>query len=104
MTKKTVTVMVLAGLVVLIAVVPLFVRGGAGFGGSDTAARDMVHEIAGADYEPWADPVLETFLGGALPGELETLFFCIQTAIGAGVIAFCFGYLAAKKKYGHGEN
>ena len=33
------------------------------------------------------------------PGEVESLFFCLQTGLGVGVIAFGFGYLVARKKY-----
>ena len=38
-------------------------------------------------------------IGGELPGEVESLFFCLQTGLGVGVIAFGFGYLVARKKY-----
>ncbi len=48
-------------------------------------------------------PVLETLIGGELPGEIESLFFCVQTGIGVGIIAYSFGYLAARKKY-KGDN
>ena len=30
---------------------------------------------------------------------MESLFFCIQTGLGVGVLAFGFGYLVARKKY-----
>lgn len=30
-------------------------------------------------------------VGGELPGEVESLFFCIQTGIGVGIIAFVMG-------------
>ena len=36
-------------------------------------------------------------------GETETLLFCLQTALGAVVIGFGFGYLVARKKYRTGE-
>ena len=41
----------------------------------------------------------ETLLGGELPGEIESLLFCVQTGIGVGVLAYGFGYFAARKKY-----
>ena len=56
-------------------------------------------EIQGEAYEPWFTPVLETLLGGELPGEIESLLFCIQTGVGVGVLAYGFGYFAARKKY-----
>ena len=85
--------------VLLIALVPLFALKGAEFGGSDDAGSQMVEAIRGESYEPWFTPVLEQMIGGELPGEVESLFFCLQTGIGVGVIAFGFGYLVARKKY-----
>ena len=32
-------------------------------------------------------------------GETESLLFCLQAALGSGVLCFGFGYLAARKKY-----
>ena len=81
-------IIALLALAVLIAVVPLFAQRGADFGGSDDAGSQMVSEITGTEYEPWFTPVLETMLGGELPGEVESLLFCVQTGIGVGIIAF----------------
>ena len=53
----------------------------AGFGGADDAAGELVGEID-PEYEPWAEPVLERILGGELPGETESLLFCLQAALG----------------------
>ena len=91
-------VLILAAVLVL-AVVPFFLAPGAEFGGSDDAGSRMVEEIQGEAYEPWFTPVLETLLGGELPGEIESLLFCIQTGVGVGVLAYGFGYFAARKKY-----
>ena len=85
--------------VLLIALVPLFALKGAEFGGSDDAGSQMVEAIRGESCEPWFTPVLEQMIGGELPGEVESLFFCLQTGLGVGVIAFGFGYLVARKKY-----
>lgn len=83
---------------VLIALIPLLALKGAEFGGSDDAGSVMVDEITGG-YEPWFTPILETAIGGELPGEVESLFFCLQTAIGVGVIAFCMGRFVERKKW-----
>ena len=98
MTTKKSTVIILIALVCLIVLIPLFILPGAEFEGSDGAGSEMVEEIS-AGYEPWFDPILERLIGGELPAEMETLFFCIQTGIGVGILAYCFGYLAARKKY-----
>lgn len=100
MKRNTKTVIVIIAAVLLIALVPLFLLKGVQFGGSDDAGSQMVNEVTGAEYEPWFTPVLETWIGGELPVEMESLFFCVQTGIGVGIIAFCFGYLVARKKYG----
>ena len=55
------------------------------------------------DNEPWFTPVLEQMLGGELPVEVESLVFCVQTGIGVGILAYAFGYLVARKKYGDKE-
>ena len=85
-------------LVVLIALVPLFDLKDAEFGGSDDAGSQVVEEVD-SSYEPWAAPVLETLIGGELPGEVESLFFCIQTGIGVGIIAFIMGRFVERRKW-----
>lgn len=98
MTKNTKTVIILLVIAILIAVIPVAALRGADFGGSDDAGSVMVEEIHG-EYEPWFTPVLETAIGGELPGELESLLFCVQTGIGVGVIAFFMGRFVERKKW-----
>ncbi len=85
-TKRTVILLIIAA--ILIALIPLFALKGAEFGGSDDAGSVMIEEISGS-YEPWFTPVLETMIKGELPGEVESLFFCLQTGVGVGILAFC---------------
>lgn len=94
--KKTVIAAIIA--VFLIALVPLFVLKDAEFGGSDDAGSVVVEEV-NSSYEPWATPILETLIGGELPGEVESLFFCIQTGIGVGIISFVMGRFVERKKW-----
>ncbi len=98
MKKGRITVAALVIAALLIALIPLFALRGAEFGGSDDAGSVMVEEITGG-YEPWFTPVLETILHGELPGEVESLFFCIQTGIGVGIIAFVMGRFVERKKW-----
>lgn len=98
MSKNTKLVIALLAAAILIAIVPLFARKGAEFGGSDDAGSQVVEEV-NEGYEPWFTPVLETILGGELPGEVESLIFCIQTGIGVGIIAFIMGRLVERKKW-----
>ena len=95
--KKFAAALILAA--ILIAVIPVIALKDAEFGGSDDAGSVMVEEIHG-EYTPWFSPILETFLGGELPGELESLIFCVQTGIGVGIIAFFMGRLYDRKKLG----
>lgn len=95
--KKFAAALILAA--ILIAVIPVIALKDAEFGGSDDAGSVMVEEIHG-EYTPWFSPILETFLGGELPGELESLIFCVQTGIGVGIIAFFMGRFYERKKLG----
>lgn len=99
MTKNKLTVIILLIIALLIAIIPLFALKGAGFGGSDDAGSVMVEEIKGEKYEPWFTPVMERIIDGELPGEIESLLFCVQTGIGVGVFAFFMGRLVERKKW-----
>jgi len=91
--KKLKTALILLLLCVIIAVVPLLTLH-ADFGGADSAAENTVSEVD-PGYKPWAKNLV------TLPGsETESLLFCLQAALGSGVLCFGFGWLAAKKKYG----
>ena len=104
MSKNKKTIIILLVIVLLLIIVPLFALKGAEFGGSDDAGSQVILEIAGQDYQPWFTPVLESAIGGEIPGEIESLIFCVQTGIGVGIIAYAFGYLFARKKYsGNGK-
>ena len=91
-------IVVLLVLCAALIVTPVLARRGAAFGGSDDAGSVKVSEITGEAYEPWFIPVVEQMLGGELPGEIESLIFCVQTGIGVGVIAFLLGRLVERKK------
>jgi cobalt/nickel transport protein len=95
--KQLLAVLMIAA--VLIAVIPFLTLKGAEFGGSDDAGSVMIEEIHG-EYEPWFTPVLENLIGGELPGEIESLIFCVQTGIGVGILAFFMGRLYERKKLG----
>lgn len=98
MSKNTKTVIILLIIVAFMIVVPVFALRGAEFGGADNAGSVAVEEI-NPDYEVHTTPPLETLLGGELPGELESLLFCLQTGIGVGVLAFFMGRFVERKKH-----
>ncbi len=102
MKNNRTTVIALIVIAVLLVFAPLFLVRGAEFAGADGSGSDMVNEIKGGEYEPWFTPIMETMIGGELPGEMESLLFSVQTGIGVGIVAFSFGYLVARKKFNPG--
>ena len=82
----------------LISFAPLFVLKDAEFGGAGDRGNTLI-ETTDPDYEPWASPILEVILGGELPGEVESMLFCVQTGIGVGIIAFIMGRFVERKKW-----
>ena len=92
--KKIITIVL--AIVLLLIIVPLFALKGAEFGGSDDAGSQEIEAIAG-EYEPWFTPVLEQLIGGELPGEVESLIFCVQTGIGPGGSYFHYEFRPPSK-------
>ena len=99
MKKKVITLLVI---ILLIAFIPLFALKDAEFGGSDDAGSQVVEEVD-TSFQPIAEPILEKMLGHELPGEVESLLFCVQSSIGVGVLAFFMGRFVERKKLGKGE-
>ena len=83
---------ILAMLVIILAVIPLFLNQEAEFGGSDGEAEEFIGEIS-PGYQPWFHSLWEP-----PSGEIESLLFALQAAIGTGFITFFFGYYIGKKK------
>lgn len=90
--KRVLTNVILLLLVVFITIIPFFVAKNGEFGGSDNQAEEAITQID-ENYEPWFSPLFEP-----ASGEIESLLFALQAAIGAGVIGFGLGYLKDKKK------
>lgn len=100
--KKIIVTLIL--IIVLIILVPLFILKGAGFSGSDDEGSKMISEINGDEYKPWFTPVLEKTIGGQVPESVETLFFCLQTGIGASIIFFFLGRFVERNKINKEKN
>lgn len=90
MSKKTIIGLLVICL--LIAVIPLMVIKDSEFGGSDGAAEEIVAEID-PGYTVWAESILEP-----PGGETESLLFCLQAALGAGIFGFGIGTLKERSK------
>lgn len=96
--KKNVTIaLVLLLVTVTIAVIPLLIFPDSEFGGTDSAAEEAIAAID-PDYVPWFRAISEP-----PSAETESLLFCLQAGLGAGIFGFGFGYLVARKKYQKGE-
>ncbi|MDN5347363.1 MAG: cobalt/nickel transport protein [Clostridia bacterium] len=77
--------------VLALAVFPLILQNGAEFGGADGQAEEAIAQIK-PDYEPWFASIWQP-----PSGEIESLLFALQAAIGAGFIGYYFGYMKARK-------
>jgi len=77
-----------------LAIVPLvFARGE--FGGADGQAEGAIAELK-PGYEPWVKPLFEP-----PSGEVESLLFTSQAALGAGVIGYVIGRYRGKREPAH---
>ena len=62
------------------------------FAGADDKAKDAIGEIA-PDYQPWFAPLIEP-----ASGEIASLLFALQAAIGAGFIGYYLGAARTREK------
>lgn len=92
MNKSSKINLLLLLLVLAIVILPLIVNPNAAYEGSDGEGQDLIGEI-NPDYQPWFDPIWEP-----PSGEVESLLFSVQVALGAGVIGYIFGTFREKKK------
>lgn len=76
-------------LVALLTAIPLFALRDAPFEGADGQAEELITQ-SDPDYEPWFQPIFEP-----ASGEVESLLFALQAAIGSGVVCFFLGRMTA---------
>lgn len=74
----------LLGAVAALVILPLAIGGGA-FTGTDDQATQAI-EASSPGYQPWFTP-----LWTPPSGEIESLLFALQAALGAGVIGYVIG-------------
>jgi cobalt/nickel transport protein len=74
-----------------IVALPLIYLSGVEFAGADSQAEEVIAELA-PGYTPWFAPIWEP-----PSGEVETLFFSLQAALGAGLIGYYLGYHRGRK-------
>lgn len=79
-------------LAIAIIVAPLIIKMGSEFEGADDQAEGVIEEVA-PDYVPWAEPFWEP-----PSGEVESLLFSVQVAIGAVAIGYVLGSFRERHK------
>ncbi|AET70006.1 cobalt transport protein [Desulfosporosinus orientis DSM 765] len=83
--------MIILVVVVVLAIVPLFIARGAEFGGADGQAEEAIMEL-NANYTPWFKALWEP-----PSGEIESLLFALQAAVGSGFVFYYIGYSKGKQ-------
>ncbi|MCW4044375.1 MAG: energy-coupling factor ABC transporter substrate-binding protein [Candidatus Bathyarchaeota archaeon] len=80
---------ILIAVMLALFVTPFIIAPSAEYGGADGAAEEA---ISGQGYEPWFTPIWEP-----PSGEIESLLFALQAAIGALIIGYFVGYERGKR-------
>ncbi|MDZ4183486.1 MAG: energy-coupling factor ABC transporter substrate-binding protein [Desulfuromonadales bacterium] len=88
--------LLLAAVVLLTAIPLLTIKAPGGgqtaiFTGTDNQAQDVIQQI-NPDYQPWFESLFTP-----ASGEIESLLFALQAALGAGVIGYYVGYVRGKR-------
>ena len=82
----------LVGLAVLIAAAPMILGIKGEYGGADGQAQAVIEE---SGYQPWFTSIWEP-----PSGEIESLLFALQAALGAGVVGYVVGRLHGRRESG----
>ena len=98
--KRAQNILLILGVIVL-ALLPLWIveRPAAGpdgevaiFGGADDQAKNLIGEI-NPEYQPWFESLIEP-----ASGEIASMLFALQDAIGAGFIGYYIGVGRTREK------
>lgn len=92
MRKRVGTNLLLIVVVIALAVIPLVVAVDAEFAGADDQAKEAISEI-NPGYQPWFSSIWEP-----PSGEIASLLFALQAALGSGVLFYGLGYMKGKSK------
>ncbi len=80
----------IAIIVVIVAAPTIFIKN-AEFAGADGLTEEQIAKI-NPNYKPWFESLFEP-----KSGEIESLLFALQAAIGAGVVGFILGRMTSQK-------
>ncbi|MBW4447017.1 MAG: energy-coupling factor ABC transporter substrate-binding protein [Spirirestis rafaelensis WJT71-NPBG6] len=96
--KEKLSNWVLVVAVLTLAIAPLIFVRGAEFAGSDAQAEKAITEVQ-PGYEPWFKSLFEP-----PSGEVESLLFSSQAALGAGVIGYVIGLYKGRSQQQKSNN
>lgn len=82
----------LLALVLFLTFTPLWLKRNADFGGADDRAEQAISQVD-PGYKPWFNSIWEP-----PSGEVESLLFAAQAAIGAGFIGYYLGYARGRRQ------
>lgn len=87
--------LIAVAVIVVFASIFLVMNAGGAYewGGADGEAEGVIGEITEGEYEPWFASIYEP-----PSGEIESLFFSLQAAIGAGIIGYFFGFYRGRRQ------
>jgi len=83
--------LILGLLIILLVVFPLVTIKNAEFAGADDRATEAIAQVD-KNYKPWFKPIWEP-----PSGEIESLLFALQAAIGAGFLGYYIGVAKGRK-------
>ncbi|MCX6675234.1 MAG: energy-coupling factor ABC transporter substrate-binding protein [Methanothrix sp.] len=66
--------------------------------GADGQAKDVISDLTGGTYIPWFQSIYQP-----PSGEIESLLFALQAAVGSLIIGYFLGYYRAMAKIKAGE-
>ncbi|AVX21547.1 MAG: energy-coupling factor ABC transporter substrate-binding protein [Bacillota bacterium] len=84
--------LILLLMAVVLSLGPLVLLPNAPFAGADGQAEEVISQLR-PDYKPWFQNFWQP-----PSGEVESLLFALQAALGSGFIGYYLGYLRGKKQ------
>lgn len=88
--NSTKNILLIMAVIILLSAPLIFLKDAA-FEGSDGQAEDVISEI-NPSYEPWFSSLIVP-----ASGEIESLLFALQAALGAAVIGYFYGFVRGKR-------
>jgi len=85
--------LIILALILIVTITPLIIKPDAEFGGADGAAGELITKM-NPNYQSWFSHIWEP-----PSGEIESLLFALQAALGAGFLGYYIGARRTETKY-----